>query len=242
MTSLRGAASTGASPILVIEDDSTLRGLLVTVLSDAGFTVVEAASGEQGLQVARTHPPALVVLDVHLPGVCGYETCRALREVFGDDLPLIFMSGERTEPFDRVAGLLLGADDYVVKPFACDELVARVRRLLWRVKPFAPKAMCTLSAREREVLRMLAHGMDQPAIAEQLGISPKTVGTHIEHIFLKLGVQSRAQAIAVAYRDDLLHAQTADDAQVRPEPAAAPSVQGGRAPDPDTHRAVIRRA
>jgi DNA-binding response OmpR family regulator len=74
------------------------------------------------------------VLDVALPGVTGYDVCRTLREEFGEELPIIFVSDERTEPLDRVAGLLMGADDYVVEPFAPAELVARVMRALARVK------------------------------------------------------------------------------------------------------------
>src|SRR5947199_241905 len=77
---------------------------------------------------ARTARPAVVLLDISLPDVSGFEVCRELRDEFGDDLPIIFVSGERVEAVDRAVGLLLGADDYVVKPFDLDELLARVRR------------------------------------------------------------------------------------------------------------------
>ena len=113
----------------------------------------------------------------------------------------MFISGDRVEPFDRAAGLLLGADDYVVKPFAPDELVARVRRLVTRFTPPAGRAeRPKLTRRESEVLHLLADGLAQPEIAAELVISSKTVSSHIQHILSKLGVHSRAQAVAAVHR------------------------------------------
>ena len=163
--------------------------------------------GEAALKVARENPPALVILEVPLGERSGYEVCRALREELGDDLPVLFLSGARTESYDRVAGLLVGADDYVVKPFAPDELLARVRRLVRHSRAATGTGGSTASSltpRELEVLQLLATGLAPDEIAKKLFISKKTVGTHIEHIFTKLGVRSRAQAIAVAYRDELV--------------------------------------
>ena len=120
------------------------------------------------------------------------------------------MSGARTESFDRVAGLLLGADDYVSKPFAEDELLARVRTLLGRQHKALARALASrLTARELQVLRLLSTGLAPDDIARLMVISPKTVGAHVEHIYIKLGVQTRAQAVAVAYRDELLDGETA---------------------------------
>lgn len=82
----------------------------------------------------RRHELALVVLDVNIPGISGYEICRRLRDEFGPALPILFLSGERTESFDKVAGLLVGGDDYLVKPFSPDELVARVQKLAGRAQ------------------------------------------------------------------------------------------------------------
>jgi DNA-binding NarL/FixJ family response regulator len=146
----------------------------------------------------------LVLLDVRLPGVSGYEVCRAIRDRFRDSVPIIFLSGERTEAFDRAVGLMLGADDFLTKPFTNEDVVLRVRGLIRRTVP-APRSLgMNLTAREREVLRLLAGGLTQADIAGHLFISGKTVGTHIEHILMKLGVPSRAQAVAVAYRDNLV--------------------------------------
>jgi DNA-binding NarL/FixJ family response regulator len=153
--------------------------------------------------------PALVLLDVNLAEVSGYEVCRDLRDRYGGDIAIIFLSGDRTEPYDRVAGLLLGADDYIVKPFDEGELLARVRSALRHSA--APQengsegdsAAEALTNREREVLKLLARGLTQAEIAEQLFISPKTVGGHIQRILEKLDVHSRAQAVALAHEHGL---------------------------------------
>ncbi len=169
------------------------------MLADAGFAVTEAATGEEALAAARDDPPELVLLDVHLPGISGYEVCRRLKDEHSDAIPIVFVSGERTESYDRVAGLLLGAQEYLVKPVAPDELVVRVRQLVGRAEiEFAGTP--SLTARELEVLRLLTQGLGPDEIAQSLIISPKTVGTHLEHIFRKLGVRSRAQAVASAFR------------------------------------------
>jgi len=189
------------NPILIVDDDPAMREILAGLLDQAGLPTRQAATGEEALAETRRERPRLVLLDVRLPGVSGYEVCRELRERFGEQLPIVFISGERVEPFDRAAGLLLGADDYVVKPFAPEELIARVRRLVARFtppesEPDRPK----LTRREGEVLNLLANGLAQPEIAKELVISSKTVSSHIQHILAKLGVHSRAQAVAAVHR------------------------------------------
>jgi DNA-binding NarL/FixJ family response regulator len=174
-----------------------------------GYQTRQAQNGSEALEAARHVQPALVLLDVNLAEVSGYEVCRELRDRYGGDIAIIFLSGDRTEPYDRVAGLLLGADDYVVKPFDEGELLARVRSAL-RHSGTPPTngsedaaAAETLTSREREVLQLLARGLTQPQIAENLFISPKTVGGHIQRILEKLGVHSRAQAVAFAHEQGL---------------------------------------
>jgi two-component system OmpR family response regulator len=188
---------------LVVDDDDAFRRLLVAVLSQAGFETIEAGSGEEALAEIAAAPPRLLILDVNLPGICGYEVCRKVREDLGAEVPIPFISGERTESFDRVAGLIVGGDDYLAKPVAPDELVERVRSLLRRTAP-APPGGPRLTERELEVLRLLAEGASAPEIARELVISPKTVRGHIEHILRKLDVHTRAQAVALAYREALL--------------------------------------
>jgi DNA-binding NarL/FixJ family response regulator len=190
--------------ILLVDDDEGMRAVLTEVFSAAGFTALTAASGEEALELAASDKPALVVLEVSLPGCSGYEVCSRLRQTFGQTIGIVFLSGERTESLDHVAGLLLGADDYVVKPFDPDQLVARVRAILRREAHEVPKQASGLTRREQQVLQLLAQGQAQAEIASELVISTKTVGTHIEHILAKLDVRSRAQAVALAYREDLL--------------------------------------
>jgi DNA-binding NarL/FixJ family response regulator len=196
--------SDGSAPILIADDDPEARSLIADALGQAGYETREASSGNEALEAARTELPRLVILEVALPGLCGYEVCHQLRGEFGDGQPIIVVSADRPEPFDAVAGLLLGADDYLTKPLSPDELLARVRRLDRRSVPVAPGVASKLTKREMEVLRLLAEGHEQDDIASELFISRKTVGTHIEHVLKKLGVRSRAQAVALAYRDDLV--------------------------------------
>ena len=194
-------------PILVVDDDAACRELVSTILERVGYPVREAATGASALAAAREERPALVVLDVELPMVSGYQVCRELRDTYGSELPVVFLSGARTEPYDRAGGLLLGADDYVVKPFDGDELLARIRRLVGQRPSNGAgdhRAAGSLTAREREVLSLLAEGLEQVEIGRRLFITPKTVATHIQRILAKLGVHSRAQAVAMAHRDQLV--------------------------------------
>jgi DNA-binding NarL/FixJ family response regulator len=185
--------------VLVVEHDELNCALTVALVEQAGWTAAVARSGADAL--ATETQPRAVVLDVNLPDISGYEVCRVLRQRFGAGLPIVFVSGHRTEAHDRVAGLMVGADDYLVKPFSPDELVARLRGLLRRSLPAHESS---LTPRELQVLRLLAEGLAQREIAERLVVASSTVSTHIEHILSKLGVRSRAQAVAVAYRESLV--------------------------------------
>jgi len=190
--------------VLIVDDDAMLRARLAAFLEGDGIETREAATAEDALASALLEPPQLVLLEIRLPGMCGYELLRRLRDIFREELPIVLISGDRTEPFDHVAGMLLGADDYLSKPFFPDELLARIRRLLRKSSFTAPKKAVDLTAREREVFELLASGKSQAEIADALMIASKTCAKHIERILEKLDVHSRAQAVAVAYRDDLL--------------------------------------
>jgi DNA-binding NarL/FixJ family response regulator len=198
------AVSTSLGVALIVDSEEDARLSTAQLFEHAGFEVVAVSSGEEAVEIARATPPSVVILEIPLEGVSGYEVCRTLREALGPELPILFVTGARTEPYDRVAGLLVGADDYVVKPYAADELLTRARRLVERAQPLAASVAERLTKRELEILQLLARGLTQAQIAERLFISPKTVGTHIEHILTKLGVRSRAQAVAIAFREDLV--------------------------------------
>ena len=199
--------SSAAGRILIVDDDPSFRQLVAELLERAGYQTLEAGSGEEALDLARRGAPRFVVLDVNLPGTSGYAVCNELRQTLGGELPIIFLSGDRTEPLDRVAGLLIGADDYMTKPFDPDELVARVARLLERVDRGRPRGLKDnrfgLTPREREVLALLVDGLSQTDIAERFYLSPKTVGTHIQRILGKMDVRSRTQAVAIAAGEPL---------------------------------------
>lgn len=129
----RGQVYFGVTPnILVVDDDPRITQLLRRALSMEGYMVRTAASGAAGLAEARARAPDLVVLDILMPGMDGLEVCRRLRA--SADTPILLLTA-KDEVQDRVTGLDSGADDYLVKPFALEELLARVRALLRRHEP-----------------------------------------------------------------------------------------------------------
>jgi DNA-binding response OmpR family regulator len=201
------AAGPSEAPVLVVDPDGDQSREVAAMLKRAGFRVKVIESGEEALEEARRERPNLVVLEVRLSDISGYEVCRTLKDQFGDAVGIIFISRDRTEASDRVVGLMIGADDYLGKPFAADELVARARGLARRAGAHnhlgAPAVQAGLTPRELEVLRLLADGHNQHVIAEMLFVSPRTVGKHIEHILAKLPARSRTEAVAIAYQRGL---------------------------------------
>jgi DNA-binding NarL/FixJ family response regulator len=190
---------------LIADPDPDARAQMASLVARLGCDVVEAATGNEVLEAVALDPPAMVVLDVGLTDRSAYECTRALRERFGEGLPILLVSQHRVEPSDQVAGLLLGADEYMAKPLHPDVFTARARRLLlraqWRATRRSP-----LTPREREVLALLVAGVPADQIATRLCITDKTTSTHIERILAKLGAHSRAQAVAFAVRDRLVDA------------------------------------
>lgn len=211
--------------VLVVEDERAIREGLADALELAGYSVVQAADGEQGLRQALAEDVDLVLLDIRMPGLDGLEVLERLRPA-RPTLPVIFLTA-RGEEAEKVRGLRLGADDYVVKPFGIDELVARVEAVLRRSAE-RPRAagrleiagrtvdferrearlpcgrVVALSEREAEVLRYLAANRGRAVSREELlqrvwGIDPR-------------GVQSRTVDMAVAR----LREQLGDDPH-RPE-------------------------
>ena len=118
-----------AGPILIVEDDKKTASLIALYLEREGFQTLIAYDGQQALELAQRHKPLFVILDLMLPVLDGWEVCRQLRQ--SSDVPILILSA-REDEVDRVSGLTLGADDYVVKPFSPRELVARVKAILRR--------------------------------------------------------------------------------------------------------------
>ncbi len=117
--------------VLVVEDERSLIETLDYSLRRQGYDVITAADGRKALEVARQQQPDLIVLDIMLPGLDGFEVCRILRQEM--NVPILMLTA-RTEEVDKVVGLEMGADDYLTKPFSMRELMARVKALLRRVR------------------------------------------------------------------------------------------------------------
>lgn len=121
-----------AANILVVDDEPQIRRVLRSTLSTQGYVITEAKTGEEALESLRKERPDLVLLDMNMPGMGGIETCREIRRAF--DAPIIMLTVRNAER-DKVAALDAGADDYVVKPFGIEELLARIRAALRRFAP-----------------------------------------------------------------------------------------------------------
>lgn len=159
--------------ILIVDDDPHIRQLLAFALAKAGHATREAEDGEQALALVAAQPPDLVVLDINMPRMDGLEVCRRLRAQ--GRLPILFLSS-RDDEIDRVLGIELGADDYVVKPFSPREVVARVGAILRRSAPgpSADPAGAALArgrlALDTEGWRARWDGADVPLTVTEFGI------------------------------------------------------------------------
>lgn len=171
--------------VLVVDDDPNIRSVLGRGLHFEGYDVQLAADGAEALTIARTYPLDVIVLDVMLPDMDGMDVCRRLRR--GIHTPILMLTARDAVP-DRIAGLDSGADDYLVKPFEFDELVARLRALLRRSQPQAAETLqfadlrldtgtreafredrrIDLTTREYELLRLFLHYPRQVLTREQI--------------------------------------------------------------------------
>jgi DNA-binding response OmpR family regulator len=118
--------------ILVVEDDKALRETLTTALESENFEVLGVADGAEGYRIGSEEKVDLIVLDCVLPAMTGFDVCKKLR-MEGNSTPIIFLTGEKKEEIDRIIGLEIGADDYLLKPFGTRELIARINAILRRV-------------------------------------------------------------------------------------------------------------
>jgi DNA-binding NarL/FixJ family response regulator len=201
----------GSGTILIVDRNEETRGLVAEQAATLDLDSHEAETGEGALEILEDHEPSLALIEVELPGLNGLGVLRALHERF-ESVPVILVSSVHVDAVSRAAGLMLGADDYLVKPLDATELGARMRRSLrrsahpLRADPGGPPPgrAKALSPREREILMLLAEGNTQKQIAAALVLSPKTVATHIQNLLRKLGVNSRAQAVVAAYRGGLV--------------------------------------
>jgi two-component system, OmpR family, KDP operon response regulator KdpE len=176
--------------ILIVDDESGLRELVRINLEHEGFGVLQAENGAQCLEVVQEHQPDLVIMDVMMPEMDGWEACRRLREF--SQVPVLMLTA-RVQSQDIVTGLDSGADDYLLKPFNMDELMARVRALLRRVpSPNRPVAAgggeITIDKQKREVL-VRGEPIDlTPTEYDLLLLLAEHAGTVLEHETLLRGV------------------------------------------------------
>jgi DNA-binding response OmpR family regulator len=198
--------------LLVVDDAPDTLRMLCDALSREGYTVLVALDGEQALRRLDLVVPDAILLDAVMPGLSGFETCRRIKaHATWSHIPVIFMTG-LSETADIVAGFDAGGVDYVVKPVRIEEVLARLATHVRnaRVTRLASEALdapsssrldiASLTPRETEVLSWLAKGKTNRDIADILGMSHRTVNKHLEHIFEKLGVETRAAAAALASR------------------------------------------
>ena len=169
--------------ILVVDDEANIRELARLYLEKDGFSVVTAMDGEQALAQVRQDPPALMVLDLMLPEVDGWDVCRQIRA--SSDLPIIMLTA-RDEDVDKIVGLELGADDYLTKPFNPRELVARVRAILRRTTG--------RSGSERERARELGNVRLDPA-AREVTVGGKRVALRAKAFDLLLALMDHPNMV-----------------------------------------------
>ena len=213
--------------VLVVDDAPDTLRMLCDALAREGYTVLVARDGLQALDRLDVVVPDAILLDGVMPGLSGFETCQRIKaHPQGETVPVIFMTG-LSETADIVAGFEAGGVDYVVKPLRIEEVLARlnthvrnaraarearaaVQRASDASSAFSVAAAAAsaasaerlshaaLTPRETEVLTWLARGKTNRDIADILGMSHRTVNKHLEHIFEKLGVETRAAAAALA--------------------------------------------
>ncbi|WP_421655098.1 response regulator transcription factor [Leptothermofonsia sp. ETS-13] len=214
--------------ILVVDDDTTLRMALTRYLEKRGYLVQDVGSGIEALKVFEENPPDLVVSDVMMPEMDGFEFCRRLRATrSGQLVPFIFLSS-KGEVEDRVQGHSIGADDYLIKPFEPRELLAKIeaqlersRRIHTEIIRLLQKAELNGSASnetapihapsgsdptpfpltpaEEKVFWEVIQGYTNKQIGDRLFVSPRTVQTHLSNILGKLQLENRSQLVRFAF-------------------------------------------
>ena len=198
--------------VLLVDDNPKY---LKDALPHYGYDVFTAADGIQALKILSQNKFDMILLDVMMPNMNGWDTLKEIRKhVETKDVPVIMITAVDEEQ-KMVAGLRNGADDYIIKPFILQNLLARMEAVLRRSRrqenlpkelPFTSpdKPLQTLTSREKEVLQMAAKGANNKEIAEKLVLSEVTVKSHMNSIFKKLKVTNRTQAVLLAIQMNLI--------------------------------------
>lgn len=211
--------------ILVVDDDTILRMALTRYLEKRGYLVLDVGSGTEALAAFEHDPPDLVVSDVMMPEMDGFEFCRRLRATrSGQLVPFIFLSS-KGEVEDRVQGHSIGADDYLIKPFEPRELLAKIEAQLERSRrihseiirlmqkaeagqdtlegtaPTPSPIPLPLTPAEEKVFWEVIQGYTNKQIGDRLFVSPRTVQTHLSNILSKLQLENRSQLVRFAFEN-----------------------------------------
>lgn len=199
--------------ILCVEDEDMLRRDIADELAEAGYRVLEAAGGQEALDLMRTTRPDLILCDISMPGLTGYQLLDAVQAKGPDfaDIPFMFLSA-LGDPREIVEGKRRGADDYLVKPVDYDLLLATVHARLRQIERIRSAqaadtaqdaavavfpAAFGLTPTEARVAGALAQGRSRAQIASDFGISPTTVAFHMRNIFQKTGTGRQAELVAL---------------------------------------------
>jgi len=187
-----------AKRILIVDDEPDIRRLVAEALVVTGYDVHTAANGQEAIRAASLFIPDLVLLDIMMPDMDGFAVYERLRAKPVDlRSPIIFLTARR-EINDKLLGFEKGAADYITKPFHIKELLARVKVHLGELGPPKGDIPNPLTARELEVLGLLASGKTYKQVARALDLSQSTVRNHLHNVYHKLNVVDRAQAVIVS--------------------------------------------
>lgn len=214
--------------ILVVDDDPGTRLAISDYLEMCGYSVITAADGQEALDMVESYRPHLMVTDIVMPRMNGYQLVRSVRQHPSLRLlPVIFLT-ERNKTEERIQGYQSGADLYLPKPFELEELGAAIRNLLersqmlqsgyrlsyeegWRtsiqpstVRDPKPEISLHLTDREREVLVMLTHGLSNAQIGTRLHLSPRTVEKYVSNLLRKTTTNNRAELVGFAMKNRLV--------------------------------------
>ncbi len=216
--------------ILVIEDEKALRENISEIIAHYGFRVISTPTGEEGLTMALEYIPDIIICDIMLPGIDGFEVFARIKQLPQlSSTAFIFLTAKSTRSDTRI-GMNMGADDYLTKPFTKEELVnsirARLEKLSKKNKHQLEKdelieatleKMTSLTKAERKVLNAISEGYTTPQIAQKLFVSKKTIENHRVNISRKLNLSGPNSLISFALRLRMQHSNDhSPDSQIPP--------------------------
>ncbi|GAA4056881.1 response regulator transcription factor [Amphibacillus indicireducens] len=191
--------------VLVVEDEEKIRSLVELYLINNEFDAITAENGEQGLRKTILEKPDLIILDILMPDLSGFEVCKMIRKTEGlEKIPVIFLSSLQESEM-IIEGLDTGGDDYITKPFDPNVLIARINAIFRRIEKkqtvdYEKMQLIfeQLTYQERKILQWIEKGYTNKEIAEKLQLTEGTVKVYNHTIFQKLQVKNRTQAIVRA--------------------------------------------